>query len=365
MTKMTQRQELADALRRILARLDSVKSSGQIFSLASLVDEYLGLVRKWGEGRLPPLPRSGVDVTELGLPEKFAFLAELQSVVATALSEIVVTGDALEGVTEKVDVLVVTALSDPEQKAVLRTGGGLWVEMPGRDDDHSVYYKGSYRMAGGEALVVVSVSPLRMGMVASAVLATKAIARFRPRLVAMVGIAAGARSAKQGYGDILAPDRTFDYGAGRVEEDGPRLVLMPDPAPLTVDPRLVAKLKQWEARPERLVGVQTGWDGKPPPTQLRVHVGPLGSGAAVIASSTVVDEVRGHWRKLVGLEMEAYGVHVACEEAVYPPVPYLCFKSVCDFADAHKGDDWQHYAAYTAAYSFEAFITAEWESLRF
>jgi nucleoside phosphorylase len=78
-----------------------------------------------------------------------------------------------------------------------------------------------------------------MGMPASAVLATKMIRRFHPKLVAMVGIAAGAKSEKQGFGDVLAPDSTFDYGAGKLTSRDGKPHLEPDPDAIPIFPRLV------------------------------------------------------------------------------------------------------------------------------
>lgn len=108
-------------------------------------------------------------------------------------------------------------------------------------------------------------------------------------------------------------------------------------------------------------------DGVPPrahkpPTPLRMHSGPLASGASVLATSEPIDEIRHHGRKLIGVEMEAYAVHLACHAAVDPPPAFVCMKSVCDFAD-EKNDDWQPYAAFTAAEAFRAFLRDEWEAL--
>ncbi len=44
---------------------------------------------------------------------------------------------------------------------------------------------------------------------------------------------------------------------------------------------------------------------------------------------------------------------MAAADYARQPAPYaLAIKSVCDFADAHKGDNWQAYAAYTSAAFF-------------
>ena len=88
----------------------------------------------------------------------------------------------------------------------------------------------------------------------------------------------------------------------------------------------------------------------------------MGSGAQVIDASKPVIDVLDHWRKLVGIEMEAYGVHLACVTAATPSPELLCMKSICDFAAA-KNDDWQDYAAYTAAELFYEFLKQEWETL--
>jgi nucleoside phosphorylase len=54
-------------------------------------------------------------------------------------------------------------------------------------------------------------------------------------------------------------------------------------------------------------------------------------------------------RKLLGIEMESYGVLAAAEESPRPQPIAFAIKSVCDFADLEKSDSFQHYAAYTSA----------------
>jgi nucleoside phosphorylase len=202
-----------------------------------------------------------------------------------------------------------------------------------------------------------------MGMPAAAALTSKMVHRFRPKLVVMVGIAAGADPGSQGFGDILAPDCLLDHGAGKLRVEGGVTVFHPDPSPVSIAPLLRNRLKDWTMKSARLAGIRDRWQGAPPNTVLKLHVGPLGSGAAVVAAEPVVDAVKAHWRKLIGLEMEAYGVHYASQEAVHPPPMFLCMKSICDFAGAAKNDAWQHYAAFTAAELCALFLREEWERL--
>jgi nucleoside phosphorylase len=61
-------------------------------------------------------------------------------------------------------------------------------------------------------------------------------------------------------------------------------------------------------------------------------------------------------RKLVGIEMETYGVFAAGRECTLPQPKVFALKSVCDFGDEEKNDSWQHYAAFTSAQALRVFV---------
>lgn len=103
------------------------------------------------------------------------------------------------------------------------------------------------------------------------------------------------------------------------------------------------------------------WPGNAPKTKLQLHIGPLASGASVVNDIQPVNEILEHWRKLIGLEMEAHGVHLAAIGTAKRR-EFLCMKSICDFA-SKKTDRWQCYAAYTSAQLCYRFIISEWENL--
>jgi nucleoside phosphorylase len=265
-------------------------------------------------------------------------------------------------ITQSFDVSIVCALHIPELEKVLKTGEQPWETLPQLLDDPHTYYHTTYTTQKGNSIRVIAAAPNQMGLAASAVLATKMILRFHPRLVAMVGIAAGIATDSQGFGDILAAEHTFDYGAGKVTAEEGKLIFKPDPKPLEIHTKLHGRLKEWQARRTGLNDIYEQWEGPKPDKILRLHVGPLGSGAAVIDTKEPVADVKKHWRKLVGVEMEAYAVHRACKDTVTPEPMYLCLKSICDFAEK-KEDAWQPYAAFTAAQLFYRFLIIEWENL--
>lgn len=108
--------------------------------------------------------------------------------------------------------------------------------------------------------------------------------------------------------------------------------------------------------------IRARWNGQVPHEPNCLHVGPLGAADQVIDDPSRVIEIQRNWRKLIGVEMETYGVYRACYEAPDPKPRFISFKAVCDFA-AEKSDSWQAYAAYVAAEFAFQFLKAEWEVL--
>ncbi|RSM04988.1 hypothetical protein CDV31_009789 [Fusarium ambrosium] len=87
--------------------------------------------------------------------------------------------------------------------------------------------------------------------------------------------------------------------------------------------------------------VCSGHHGRPhTPRPTMIHYGPIGSGNSVIKNATRRDQLaREHG--VLCFEMEAAGVVNA--------VSCLVIRGICDYCDVHKNDDWQNYAAATAA----------------
>jgi nucleoside phosphorylase len=82
----------------------------------------------------------------------------------------------------------------------------------------------------------------------------------------------------------------------------------------------------------------------------------MASGAAVLADGSTVERIKQQHRELLGIEMEAYGVFAASEEAAEPRPTVFAMKSVVDFGDATKDDRFQKYGAYTSAQTLRYFV---------
>jgi len=78
------------------------------------------------------------------------------------------------------------------------------------------------------------------------------------------------------------------------------------------------------------------------------HVGIYLTGNKIIADEKTAGALRSFWKKSVAIEMEAAGIAAMLRQLEQPP-GFIVIKSICDYADAQKNDDWQAYAADAAA----------------
>ena len=251
-----------------------------------------------------------------------------------------------------VDLCVLTAIQDPELSAVLKLPWG-WesFEVPG---DSTQYRRGQFTKAG-ELRTVIAASAPRMGMPAASVLATRMIYNFHPRHLAMTGIAAGIRGSCE-LGDVLAADPSWDCGSGKwVTKEG-RPVFLPAPHQLGVNSFIRAKLSTMAQDHALWDRIRHEWQAEKPNTTLQLRLGPLASGASVLAAAEQSDPIKLQHRKVLGIDMEAYAVFAASDEAPLPQPKAFVLKGVCDFADDEKNDSLQSYAAYTSASAIRALV---------
>lgn len=241
------------------------------------------------------------------------------------------------------DLVVFCALEDLELAAVRRLPW-QWtqVTLPG---DDGIYYEGVVR-----GRRVVATAAYRMGPSQAAGLAAKLTYVFRPRYLATVGIAAGIRG-RVGIGDVLVADPTWDWGSGKWEaqEDGGDPQFLAAPYQHTLDPAVRQQMGLVRTDARALAEIGSNWPGTPPPKSTRVSLGPVASGASVIADKTLLSGLVQQHRKLVGIDMEIYSVYTGAECTSEPRPKVVAIKGVSDYADATKDDLHQPYAAYAAA----------------
>lgn len=207
--------------------------------------------------------------------------------------------------------------------------------------DNQVYYE-TYFNRGEEEYKIISCQQKVMGMTAATMLAAKATAAFHPRYLIMSGIAAGiGEEAAQLYGDVLVPDMIWDYSTGKyvgMDESELRfgdMGFLPRPVMIHVDEKIMDIIHDTQNDPEN---------------EFHVAIGPMACGSYVVANSEVVDKrIKALFPKTIGLDMESYSVLFAAENAKEPQPTGLVVKSICDYADSRKSDQYQRFAAYTSS----------------
>lgn len=251
-----------------------------------------------------------------------------------------------ENYTYKYDLAILCALEDPELSAVKKLTKNLTRHF--EVSTNIPFYSGVFDF-GEKKLNVLITSMNRMGMVATAVLSTQIIELFRPKFLCMTGIAAGIEGEVK-LGDILVINPSWDSGSGKVKKDneGNKLFEI-DPKQETINIDILGNIHELSNDKIFLNKLREEWDTQDIDNVLKVHIGPVASGAAVIANQDITDQIKLQSRKIIGIEMEAYGLIYAAKNATNPKPEPLVIKSVCDFANENKHDGFQKYASYTSA----------------
>ena len=195
----------------------------------------------------------------------------------------------------------------------------------------------------GRVCSLVHVKQGEVGMTSAAATAMKLIYEYRPRYLIMVGIAAGVALesvADQIYGDVVVPDIVWNYSAGKFVTPEKAEIRYGD---VGFQPRATVAVIPEGVLPYVRQAMES------PENQCHVHIGPMACGSTVVSNRKILDnQIYTQLRNTIGLDMESYAVVYAALHATDPrPVP-LVIKSVCDYADSQKSDDYQRFAAFTS-----------------
>ena len=197
---------------------------------------------------------------------------------------------------------------------------------------------------------IIATSARSMGLTAMAVVTAKTLKEWNPTIAAMIGVCGGRKEKGLNIGDIVVANQCFHYQFGAFENGRViRELRMESPEPQVLD------LAEHLARRTQLLSevqnaLQRGF--KAPDTVLKCHFGPIASADLVVKDVKKLGEAIQADRKTIAVDMESYAFMRAARLAG----TRLAFvvKSVSDFADAQKTDDYREYAKYTStSFSFQ------------
>jgi nucleoside phosphorylase len=261
------------------------------------------------------------------------------------------------------DIAIITALIKPELEAVKKTLKNIKpINKAAYSINDTTIYSEATIEGKNRELKVVYASDDMMGMPAITSLASRTISSFKPKYIVILGIAAGIEGDTN-IGDIMVTEYSWDYGSGKRELINKKEVFRPYVNQLKIDEGLRKILLEYKSNTVLLNEIRDGYP-QPEETLLKLHIGPFSSGSAVISSDKFVDELKVEYKKLIGFDMEVYGVFCASEsfpDGIKPKV--LAIKGVSDFGTSNKNNPLkkhhQAYAAYTSAEFFKRFVKNE------
>lgn len=183
------------------------------------------------------------------------------------------------------------------------------------------------------------IKPSKMGLVNMAITATRAIEMFEPEFVGMSGICAG-KSGSSNILDVIACTVAWDYQTGKYQNGK----FIQEPYQSSQPDSEQTIIEQFLDNPDVTQYVKNGLEKYPEVNSSQLLHGAIASGSTVIADESKMEEIKGQFRKMLGLEMEIKAFYEAALQATCKP-KFLAAKTVTDLGDVSKEDYFQDVGA--------------------
>lgn len=255
----------------------------------------------------------------------------------------------------KADIAIVTAVEAEYNAAKAMYEG--WQTVASLNDS-TIYQITTVTINDLTKTIVLTMLP-EMGMTSASCFTTKLLQLFDPKQVYMIGICGGIKG-EVNLTDIIVASSSWDYGSGKIKPkttDTTYYELEPSPNQISINASLGSEIRAY--KDGILAEIISEWTLLHPDNKIepKVHLSPMPSGSAVICDKAVFSElIRPQHRKCVGLDMETYGVYFAATHCSKTPVDFLSIKSVSDFADIEKNDDYHSACCFISSQFLKKFI---------
>jgi|CXWL01.1.fsa_nt_gi nucleoside phosphorylase len=194
-------------------------------------------------------------------------------------------------------------------------------------------------------VAIIAASARGMGLVATAVLAAKAMKEWSPTVAMMIGICGGRKEKGVSIGDIVAPDQCFHYQFGAFRDGRIQRELRSENTEGQIID-LIDHMRRTQVLAEIQRTLPLGF--KSPKTILQCHVAPMASADLVVKDTQKFDEAIEADRKTLAVDMESYAFLRAAKLTAVRWA--FVSKGVTDFADAVKDDEYREYAKYVSTH---------------
>lgn len=233
--------------------------------------------------------------------------------------------------------LLLTATSDPEFGTLKEVLSRKGVPTSRQHVGSTLCHRFELEAAREAFPAVYAAACHHQGNDSAAVTVASLIGELRPQIVVLAGIAAGLNPDDVSLGDIVVAEQIYRYDSRRKEKDNEVLLA---PYGLQVDQRLLSHARDLANEDAfRSTVSKIAAAIAPRPRELRIVIGDIASGDAVIDSAIFRDKVLlANNRKLYAVEMEGAGVLRACQTAADMPRA-LVVRGISDMAADKKSTD--------------------------
>lgn len=200
------------------------------------------------------------------------------------------------------------------------------------------------------------ITPRGMGLVNMAIVSTKAIEFFQPKIVSMSGICAGVQG-ESNFLDIIVGKTCWEYQTGKWKDGS----FKQEPYQAEVSRNLQVDLDQSTENVELLKNLRSELFNSAL-RNMSIKVAPISSGSAVIADDEMMKSIGEQHRKMAGLEMEMYSLYESAAQSLCNPL-FFGAKSVVDMGGVDKNDDYQEVGCIISARYVSYILNEQLEKL--
>ena len=234
--------------------------------------------------------------------------------------------------------IAIITVTDEEMSAVKTNIPNLkMIQSDALDDDSGVYYSGTLE-CNPKVRFIVAQAP-HQGIPSASSLTTKIVLKFKPRLVAMLGHAAGNKNliSSLKLGHILIAEEAVNYNQihyiqKKISSGENEFVKKDKKNVIDIEHYFKSKLKDFYTTPGILDSIRDSYPNKNYFEQIDIHIGKIVTGDSLMSSQARFDEIISDNPNTIGLDMETYGVYYAAKHTLHSNKPFfVAIKSVSDF----------------------------------
>lgn len=241
------------------------------------------------------------------------------------------------------DVILITALEEEFIGLKSQLTAIQWSKVERKNHISRVigYYK-----KDNKQIRCLLISPFAKGMSSLSAVASKVFEIHKPKAAFLLGLCAGTNPEKQEFGDTLVPSFIWDYHSGKIVDGG---VFLNAPYQTKASDNIYDlivnefhddsnRFKSFVKNNFNQLNLKNNWT---------ISIGPTVSGGTVIADQEMVKHINSQHKDIIGIDMEGYGFYEALR--FHPEVSGCMIKSISDFGDQQKNDNYRELALATTS----------------